>query len=313
MCADTIFGAPVSASQCKNGHILWPVGYDAVVSGEGSGIGDLEQRFDWRRALREHRKRLGLSQPEVARRSGLSVSAVKAYEAGDRRPTREALDAILDAMGLAHDDANPIRAGAGFAIDWYGVLHERYISDLEDLARQADASPWPVYITNQGSYVRHWNRAFEVVLDVDVKREYPDPDTRNILGAATISRFVRCIDNYEEAMSFFIGLIKGDPRREQNLERPAPWYQDIVTRLVQDGDPSDLRRLLDIWERAEPIPHKIRHQYNLVWRYKGGDQLLRFIGRHTVCDIWNELNWQEWVPADTETWSALNQLMASHK
>jgi transcriptional regulator with XRE-family HTH domain len=277
---------------------------------EGSGQHDFQAVFDWRGALRAHRLRLRLSQPEVARRSGLSVSAIKAYESGRRHPTREALDAILDAMGLAHDEGNPIRAGAGFAIDWSGVLHRRYISDFEDLARQADASPWPVFITNQGSYIRHWNKAFEVVLDVDVRREYPDPATRSILGGSTISRFIRCIESYEETMSFFIGLIKGDPRREQNLERPAPWLQDIVSRLVQ-GDPADLRRLIDIWQRAEPIPHKIRHQYNIVWRYRGGDPLMRFIGRHTVCDIWNELNWQEWVPADADTWAALEVILAT--
>jgi transcriptional regulator with XRE-family HTH domain len=274
---------------------------------EAAAPEDFEEQFDWRRAFRDHRVRRGISRPELARRSGLSVAAIKAYESGVRRPTREALDAILDAMGLPHDEANPIRAGAGYAIDWYGVLHQRYISDFEELARQADACPWPVYITNQGSYIKHWNRAFETVLDVDVRKEYPDPASRNVLGAATISRFIRCVENYDEAMSFFIGLIKGDPRRQQNLERPAPWYQDVVNQLVQ-GDPADLKRLLNIWEKAEPIPHKIRHQYRLVWRYKGGDVLLRFMGRHTVCDIWNELNWQEWVPADDETWRLLGEL-----
>lgn len=35
---------------------------------------------DWRAALRAQRTRRELSQPEVARRAGLSVSAVKAYE-----------------------------------------------------------------------------------------------------------------------------------------------------------------------------------------------------------------------------------------
>lgn len=270
-------------------------------------MNDFADAFEWRRALREHRKRRGISQPEVARRAGISLSAVKAYERGDRNPSQDALDAIIGAMGLTHDEGNPIRAGAGFAIDWYGVLHQRYISDFDELTRQADASPWPVFITNQGSYIRHWNRAFETVLDVDVRREFPDPLTRSVLAASTISRFMRCIESYDETMSFFIGLIKGDPRREQNLERPAPWLQDTVAQLIE-GDPADLRRLIDIWEKAPPIPHKIRHQYNIVWRYRGGDQLMRFVGRHTVCDIWNELNWQEWVPADAETWAFLKTL-----
>ncbi len=268
---------------------------------------ELQEGFHWRAALRRHRTQRGLSQPEVARRSGLSLSAVKAYERGDRQPSRAALDAILDVIGLSLDDGNPIRVGAGFAIDWRGVLDRRYIADLADIKRQADASPWPVFITNQGSYVVHWNRAFELVWDVNVERDFPDPLTRSLLSGASIARFTRCIVNYEETMSFFLGLVKGDPRKEQELEQPAPWNYDAVQRLFE-GDPGELRRLLDVWEAAEPVPHKIRHQYRVVWRHRGVGPVLRFIGQLAVCDIWNELNWQEWIPADGETWACMASL-----
>ena len=268
---------------------------------------ELHAGFDWRAALRKHRTQRGLSQSEIARRSGLSLSAVKAYERGDRQPSRAALDAILDAIGLPLDDGNPIRVGAGFAIDWRGVLDRRYIADLDDIKRQADETPWPVFITNQGSYVVHWNRAFELVWDVDVERDFPDPLSRSLLSGARIARFTRCIVNYEETMSFFLGLFKGDPRKEQDLEQPAPWNYDAVQRLFE-GDPGELRRLLDVWEKAEPIPHKIRHQYHVVWRHRGVGPVLRFIGQLAVCDIWNELNWQEWVPADGETWACMASL-----
>jgi transcriptional regulator with XRE-family HTH domain len=270
---------------------------------------ELREGLHWRAALRKHRTQRGLSQPEVARRSGLSLSAVKAYERGDRQPSREALDAVLDAVGLTHDEGNPIRAGAGFAIDWRDALDRRYIVDLDDLQQQADALPWPVFVTNQGSYVVLWNRAFERVWDVDVERDFPDPLSRSLLSGASIARFTRCIANYEETMSFFLGLVKGDPREEQNLERPAPWNQDAVQRLFE-GDPRELRRLMDAWEEAEPVPHRIRHQYRIVWRHRGVGPVLRFIGQLTVCDIWNELNWQEWVPADAETWARMASLPA---
>ena len=268
---------------------------------------ELRAGFDWRVSLRTQRMRRRLSQPEVARRSGLSLSAVKAYERGDRQPSRAALDAILDAIGLPLDDGNPIRAGAGFAIDWRGVLDRRYVADFDDIKRQANDSPWPVFITNQGSYVVHWNRAFELVWDVDVERDFPDSLSRNLLSGASLARFTRCIVNYEETMAFFLGLVKGDPRRPQDLERPAAWNYDAVQHLFE-GDPGELRRLLDAWEQAEPVPHKIRHQYHIVWRHRGVGPVLRFIGQLAVCDIWNELNWQQWVPADGETWACLASL-----
>jgi len=269
---------------------------------------DLRDDFDWRAAIRARRLEGGLSLPEVARRSGLSLSTVKAYERGDRRPSRRGLDAIIEALGLGHDEANPVRAAAGFAIDWRGVLDRRYLVHLDTFTREAAETPWPVFITNQGSYVVYWNRAFEVVWDVDVEREFPDRRTRSLLAGASIARFTRCIVNYGEAMSFFLGLFKGDPRRRQDLERPAPWNRDQVRRLFE-GDPGELRRLLDAWEQAEPIPHRMRHQYRIVWRHRGVGPDLRFIGQLTVCDIWNELNWQEWVPADSETAARLEALL----
>lgn len=267
-------------------------------------MNQLREGFDWRAALRERRMQRGLSQSEVARRAGLSLSATKAYERGDRQPSRKALDAILKAIGLTLDEGNPIRAGAGFAIDWRGAVDRRYVAQFDDLATQADQTPWPVFITNQGSYVVHWNRAFELVWDVDVKREFADPLSRNLLAGASIARFTRCIVNYEETMSFFLGLVKGDPRGQQELEHPATWNDSAVQRLFE-GDPGEIRRLLDVWEMAEPVTHKIRHQYRVVWRHRGTGPDLRFIGQLTVCDIWNELNWQEWIPADGETWAFL--------
>lgn len=263
--------------------------------------------LDWRAELRRLRLRRRLSQAEVARRTGLSPSAVKAYERGDRRPSARALDAMIEAVGLTHDEANPIRAGAGYAIDWQGVLASRYIAEQAQLWRQADELPWPAFITNQGSYVVHWNRAFERLWDVDVEREFPDPVSRSLLGGAAIGRFARCIVNYQETMAFFLGMIKGDPRIRQDLADPAPWHRDAVQHLA-DGDPRELRRLLDAWEHAEPIAHRIRHQYRVVWRYRGVAPEMRFIGLHTVCDIWNELSWQEWVPADADSWVALASL-----
>lgn len=270
----------------------------------------LDEDYDWRAALRAHRVARRISRPEVARRSGLSLSTVKAYECGNRHPSRAALDAIVRALGLSHDEANPIRSGAGFAIDWRAVIGRRYIVDLDVLRAQADDTPWPVFITNQGSYVLHWNPAFALLWDVDVERDFPDPLTRNLLSGASIARFTRCIVSYDETMAFFLGMIKGDPRAASDFEHPAPWHHDAMAKVVE-GDPSELRRLLDAWERTAPIQHQIRHHYPVAWRYHGDGPVLRFRGVLTPCDIWNELNWQEWVPADAETHARMAAIMSS--
>ena len=35
---------------------------------------------------------------------------------------------------------------------------------------------------------------------------------------------------------------------------------------------------------------------------------MRFIGVITIADVWNELSWNDWIPADAETWQTLRDI-----
>ena len=72
---------------------------------------------DWCSALRAHREREGISRAALARRAGISEHAVKAFEFGRRRPKESTLTAIVDALGLTREEANPIRAELGYPPD----------------------------------------------------------------------------------------------------------------------------------------------------------------------------------------------------
>ena len=109
-----------------------------------------DRAFDWRVAVRDYRRRLRLSLAEVARRSGLSLSAVKSYENGARHPTRSALKAVTDALGMTAQQSNPIFAGAGYATNWRAIYHEAY-------------GPRPV----------EW---FTEEVTVEIRREFDDGD-----------------------------------------------------------------------------------------------------------------------------------------
>ena len=52
------------------------------------------------RALREARRRAGLTQVELARRAGVTQSVISAYESGHRQPALPTLVALVDAAGL---------------------------------------------------------------------------------------------------------------------------------------------------------------------------------------------------------------------
>jgi transcriptional regulator with XRE-family HTH domain len=264
--------------------------------------------FDWRKALREVRRARQLSQQELGRRAGLSAGTVRAYENGTRHPTEGALSSVIDALGIPREDANRIRASAGYAVDWKGLLRGRY-SSPDTLAADVELYPWPVFITNQAIDVLYTNRPFQAVWDVDLEHEYLEEGQRNLLAGASDPRFAGCIANYDEVVSFMIGLAKGDPRGSQNPERPTPWLQSAFQRFLA-GDPALIKRFFELWEKAPALPHSTRHFYPVSWLYRGSLEM-RFVGVLTVVDIWNELSWNDWVPANADTWAALERLGAN--
>ena len=263
-------------------------------------MNEFQQALDWRTRLRDARIAHGVTFAELARRTGLSVSALKSYESGRRHPSPTALDEIIAAVGLAHEEGNPIRAGAGFAIDFTALFDRRYTFDMGIAQEQLDRLPWPAYITNQATLVVAFNRPFATLLDVEPEIDFPDPAERNLLAYANQPRFTRCLENFDEVVGLLIGLAKGDPRAQAEPERPPPWSADAVARFLQ-GDPAFIRRFLDLWENAPAIPHRTRHVYEVRWRYRGRKPALRFIASLSPADIWNELWWNEWVPADADT------------
>jgi len=265
-----------------------------------------EGLLDWRAALRAQRERRKLSRDEVARRSGLSLGAIKAYESGARHPSLASMNALIDAIGIAREEANPIRAAAGFAVDLESLLRERYIFDQANLREEIDAYPWPAFITNMAFDIVAANLAFERLWRVDLSQPATKVGERSFLARASEANLASRIVNYDEVLTFMIGLAKGDPRFAQNPERPAPWLRDAFATLFE-GDPAYITRLMGLWESAPALPHRMRHLYSVVWNYVGGG-VITFVGDLSIADIWNELSWNQWVPADVESWRLMKEV-----
>lgn len=234
--------------------------------------------------------------------SGISVSGLKAFETGKRHPREVTLAALIDALGLTREQANPIRTSAGFGDDWYGLFHQRYPSGAIDLAAEVERVRWPAFVSNQGIDVLYANRPFQRLFGVDMQTDLEGEGERNFLSQASNPRFVEVFDNFDEIVKFMIGLVKGDPRWHQAPTNPAPWLRSALDQFMR-GDPELVRRVLNLWNEAEPIPHRARHIYNVRLMVDG--RLLRFVGSTTIADLWNELSWNEWVPDDVATWEAM--------
>lgn len=66
-------------------------------------------------ALREVRRRAGLSQKELARRSGIASTLISAYENGRRVPSGDALIRLIEACGGSLDLTTTVDRGRNAA------------------------------------------------------------------------------------------------------------------------------------------------------------------------------------------------------
>jgi transcriptional regulator with XRE-family HTH domain len=269
-------------------------------------------QFDWRASLREHRTARRLSQGDVAKLANLSAASVRAYENGSRHPTVEALGAMITAIGITPEDAAPIRAGAGYTVDLRWLISGRYApSEIEDLATRAERYTWPVWVTNIAGQILVANQAFRRCLGKELAEVFDsDPSRRSFIASASDPLFADRVTNWEEAVSFMIGVAKGETRTEHNLERPAGYTAEAIGRFLQ-GDPSYVRRLMMLWQDTPPYTQTMRGEYPWHWRAVDGREM-RFTCLIHVADIWNELLWGDYIPDDAETWQILSEQPAVH-
>jgi transcriptional regulator with XRE-family HTH domain len=140
-----------------------------------------ERAFDWRETVRSWRVRQALTQAQVAERSGLALASVRAYEYGKRHPSQTALLSLVSALGIPREEANNVLMGAGYAVDWQGMLRQNFLPlRVEELEAEAAALPWPAFVTNQSFDVLYANRPTQLLLDVDLDREFTGFGERNM-------------------------------------------------------------------------------------------------------------------------------------
>jgi transcriptional regulator with XRE-family HTH domain len=252
--------------------------------------------------LRSHREARRITQAELARDAGLSPATIKAYERGARAPSAKALRAVIDALGLPLDEANDLLTLAGLTFAPHWQSNERPAAVIQaELESEADGCAWPAFVTNQSFDVLYANRGIERLMRVDLDQEYLGFGDRNLVIGAVTEPFASRIENWDEVMTFMIGLAKGDPRAQATaIDQPAPWLQPMIERLAE-GEPSRVRRLLDLWESAPPLAHRLRYRYPIRWQYEPG-VTIAFAGILAVADLATELHWNEWVPASEDDW-----------
>lgn len=268
------------------------------------------ERDDWRRRLRAARERLGLSREELAAQAGVSASSVRGYESGRRHPRQESLEAIMHALRLDRTESNPIREGAGFR-PVASLFDERpdYYFTVEELQHAIDRVPWPEFVVNDTMEVVAANRIAGAVWGLDYQRERARRSRvgMNLLAVASEFDFPRLVENWDEILELLCSIYKGTPAGGAEMAPSDPYLARVVEHFTA-ADHGFLARLLAAWERAVPSPAKVRHMYRILWRHAAGR--MSFAALLTTANEREGLAFNDWIPANAETWTALNRLLA---
>ena len=276
------------------------------------GEGDQREAVGgWAAVLRAYRREHGLTQAELAGRSAVSLSSVRAYEEGARRPRASALRRMADALGLSGEETAELLALAGYSARAHADQRfgERFgPRSLDELRDELDGRPWPAFVTNQAFEVILANRLFGHLMGVDLRGEYTRVGERSLIEAIGNGRFADRLENWDELVTFMIGLVKGDPRHRDDDDRPLPWLEQPIQRLI-DNRPELLARFVSLYASAPAIPHRLRQYFRVVFR-PGSTSRLTFAGTLAIADLHTELHWNEWVPADAATWAWVTDVSA---
>jgi len=287
-------------------------GESAAPSSTGSSRRrDRDASVDWRAGLRNARRSIGLSQRQLSERAGVSIDAIRAWEAGRRNPLRAHLARVLEELDLDQLEHNRILEGAGFAADAHRSAPppQRRVMRLPDAREEIVRYRWPAFVVND---------LVEIVAVNDVARFLwgfdPDDATlsraeRHPMAHATHPRLTERVVNWEEAAAQQIAAWKGHYRRLERLDAPSPAFAPVVERILA-GDPVYVRRFTQLWE-AIPAgkPDAYRFAYDIVWR-EPGYGTMRFQCFAWVVNEIDGIDIDDWIPVDVSSWEVLERIRA---
>lgn len=264
----------------------------------------------WRQALERARKRLGVSRLELASLTGLSVSTIRAYEEGSRQPKHDSLQRLLASLRLERVEANAIRQGAGFppVPSLFADVPSYYFS-IDELDAEVEEVPWPEFVANDSFEVVAANKTACAIWGVDFREERTrrEPHELNLLAVATENGFAARVENWDEILELLASMYKDTVRGAEEVATPGPYLMKVLGHLLE-ADPTALAPLLDAWDRAQPAPPKVRETYRIIWNDPEHGRL-NFYCLLTTANERDGLAFNDWIPADAQTWVALDAIV----
>jgi transcriptional regulator with XRE-family HTH domain len=262
----------------------------------------------WRSLLREARGAVSMTRDELAERSGVAAVTIKAYELGQRNPSRPLLTALLTALGVDRFLRNQVLEGAGFRPDGLDVWARNpdFALSLEEALAEAESCRWPAFVSGEGLKLIATNGAYGRLWGRPSSPQGAAAAGDSFLSWLSYPAVADRLKNWDEVMAFLIGELKGSLRFPEEVpEGTSPHIKAALERFFL-GDATYIARYLALWERVPAARAKARFSYRVVMDHPRLGVLTFGCLGMGVNEV-DGLILNDWVPEDADTWSRLEQ------
>lgn len=267
---------------------------------------------DWHVVLRAERRRLRLTQADLARRAGVAPETLRKYESGDRTPSRSSIERILAALAVPQPTVRAVLHQLGYAARESLRTFESdpdYEFTVPQMRSYAEDCPWPHFGVNNVLEIVSANAPAQALWDIDFDAEVARRSRAqlNFLAITAERRFSRRIVNWEQAMQRLVAILKAVPQSRNLLDDPTSLFGEVFAAFAAN-DPAAIPTLFALWERTPPAPAKVRWNYPIIWREPGYDDI-RFLGIVTSASETDALGFNDWLPVDATSHATLERIV----
>ncbi|MEO8468732.1 MAG: helix-turn-helix domain-containing protein [Chloroflexota bacterium] len=268
----------------------------------------------WNDLIRIERRRLRITQTELAERAGLSPETIRKYEAGSRTPSRASIDRVLAALQAPHTTVRRVLLDLGMAApgSLYGLGGiEDYRFTIPELRAFVEQTPWPQFVINNTLEIVVANAATQALWEMDLSRQVLERTRArvNLLAILAHHRMRQSLKNRFEIMAIVVSVLKVFPESRTLLDAPGPLFAEVFDAFA-GSDPKAINKLYALWDRTPPASQKLRWNFPVIWTEPEIGEI-RMIGTVTAASHVNSLVFVDWIPSDGQSHALLETLLAS--
>lgn len=268
---------------------------------------------DWRQIIRTERRRVGLTQQELARRAGLATATIRKYENGSRTAPRESLERILAAVQASDATVKRVLTDRGFHYRDRRLPADRasrFFFSSTELGPFMDRVRWPMFAANELGELVAANRVARRLWGIDLAAEAARHGRAraSLLVVMCEPRLAARLVNWDAMVRHYLGF-----RKAVMASRPISVgggaLVDEIETAIAEVNPRALSRIYELWPNTPPNPDKVRWSYPVVWREPGFPDM-HFQGVVTTASTHDAIGFNDWIPVDAATWTSLETLLA---